>query len=172
MYFTGTTRRFLSSPGILTVQIDVARRAATKHFTMSSKTLLKQTDKLLSEKQYMKQRAGATVSCVEDPGGSGAVEDCEDPVVVSDRKLLSFIRFVKLDRLSAEERLIHEKHVEALREGQEMYRDPSTGYDVITRLSHLRRGHCCGNACRHCPYSHKKVPKELRTKTFNSAFFI
>jgi len=25
-------------------------------------------------------------------------------------------------------------------------------YLVFTRQYHLRRGYCCGNGCRHCPY--------------------
>ncbi len=29
---------------------------------------------------------------------------------------------------------------------------------VFTSWSHMKRGHCCGNGCRHCPYpkEHKK----------------
>ena len=34
-------------------------------------------------------------------------------------------------------------------ERKEVYTDPATGYDVLTRLAHLQRGNCCGNACRH-----------------------
>jgi hypothetical protein len=32
------------------------------------------------------------------------------------------------------------------------------GYRVMTESYHVRRGTCCGNGCRHCPYepSHKK----------------
>lgn len=26
------------------------------------------------------------------------------------------------------------------------------GKTVFTEAYHLRRGHCCGNKCRHCPY--------------------
>jgi hypothetical protein len=26
------------------------------------------------------------------------------------------------------------------------------GLMVFTEAHHLRRGHCCGNGCRHCPY--------------------
>lgn len=29
---------------------------------------------------------------------------------------------------------------------------------VFTRAYHLKRGYCCGNGCRHCPYHHKNVP--------------
>lgn len=32
------------------------------------------------------------------------------------------------------------------------------GKYVFTKEFHLKRGHCCGNQCRHCPYHplHKK----------------
>jgi len=31
------------------------------------------------------------------------------------------------------------------------------GYVVFTAAFHLRRGTCCGNRCRHCPYDHVNV---------------
>jgi hypothetical protein len=27
---------------------------------------------------------------------------------------------------------------------------------------HLKRGYCCGNNCRHCPWNHIKVPGDQR----------
>jgi hypothetical protein len=36
------------------------------------------------------------------------------------------------------------------------------GFVVLTAIYHLRRGHCCGNRCRHCPYEHANVPKPGR----------
>jgi biotin synthase-like enzyme len=41
---------------------------------------------------------------------------------------------------------------------------------IFTALFHIKRGQCCGNGCRHCPYDpkHKKgniyINKELLTK--------
>lgn len=32
------------------------------------------------------------------------------------------------------------------------YTDPATGLMVMTARYLLRRGYCCGNDCRHCPY--------------------
>lgn len=29
------------------------------------------------------------------------------------------------------------------------------GLMVLTESYHLRRGHCCKNACRHCPFEFK-----------------
>lgn len=33
------------------------------------------------------------------------------------------------------------------------------GLMVMTEQYHLKRGHCCGSKCRHCPYDHENVPK-------------
>jgi hypothetical protein len=34
-----------------------------------------------------------------------------------------------------------------------------SGLLVLTAQYHLRRGTCCGNACRHCPFEHENVPR-------------
>ncbi|OBV10888.1 hypothetical protein I603_2101 [Erythrobacter dokdonensis DSW-74] len=52
----------------------------------------------------------------------------------------------------------HALHETACARGESTYRDPDTGYMVFTRLAHLKRGKCCGSACRHCPYGHEAVP--------------
>ncbi len=36
---------------------------------------------------------------------------------------------------------------------QDGYIDPLTGWFVMTAGNLLRRGHCCGAGCRHCPYT-------------------
>lgn len=36
------------------------------------------------------------------------------------------------------------------------------GKFVLTERYHLRRGHCCGNGCRHCPFGHEAVPPRVR----------
>jgi hypothetical protein len=41
----------------------------------------------------------------------------------------------------------------ALREG-DFYLEG--GCMVFTAAYHLRRGYCCGNRCRHCPYQDRK----------------
>ncbi len=50
-------------------------------------------------------------------------------------------------------------HAAAVARGLDAYIDPATGYQVWTRLYLARKGPCCGNACRHCPYGHANVPK-------------
>jgi hypothetical protein len=33
------------------------------------------------------------------------------------------------------------------------------GFVVFTEAYHLKRGYCCKNGCRHCPYGFKKEDK-------------
>jgi hypothetical protein len=63
---------------------------------------------------------------------------------------------------------IEEAHARACSAGQDMYIDPVTGYKVFTRDAHLRRGVCCGSACRHCPYGHFNAPVEYRKSRINT----
>jgi len=51
----------------------------------------------------------------------------------------------------------HRVHEQALSKAEGTYIDPETGYTVFTELTHLKRGKCCGNRCRHCPYGFEKV---------------
>ena len=43
-------------------------------------------------------------------------------------------------------------HDQALAAGEPGYRDPATGFFVMTAAYLADRGSCCGNGCRHCPY--------------------
>lgn len=43
-------------------------------------------------------------------------------------------------------------HRLAMDAGQPGYIDPTSGLFVITAAEHVRRGQCCANDCRHCPY--------------------
>jgi len=52
---------------------------------------------------------------------------------------------------------IEELHKTAMLKGSTTYIDPATGFTVFTELAHLRRGKCCGNLCRHCPYGWENV---------------
>lgn len=49
---------------------------------------------------------------------------------------------------------IEEAHKFACAAGEAMYIDPVSGLSVFTEVAHLKRGKCCGNGCRHCPYGH------------------
>jgi len=38
------------------------------------------------------------------------------------------------------------------------------GYLVFTASFLLKRGYCCGNGCRHCPYEYEAVPEPKRSE--------
>lgn len=42
-----------------------------------------------------------------------------------------------------------------LEEGKDYYFNEQ-GLMVLTEAYHLRRGYCCGNGCKHCPYKGDK----------------
>ena len=52
---------------------------------------------------------------------------------------------------------IEEIHQLAILNKQSTYIDPATDFTVFTELAHLKRGKCCGNQCRHCPYGWSNV---------------
>jgi len=52
---------------------------------------------------------------------------------------------------------IEDLHIQALQSQSKTYIDPETGFTVFTEYAHLKRGKCCGNVCRHCPYGWENV---------------
>ncbi len=34
------------------------------------------------------------------------------------------------------------------------------GFMVFTQKYHIKRGYCCKNGCRHCPYGYIKINKK------------
>lgn len=65
--------------------------------------------------------------------------------------------FEDLPQRNAEIVDVEELHQDALLRGSTTYIDPATGFTVFTEIAHLRRGKCCGSACRHCPYGWSNV---------------
>lgn len=57
---------------------------------------------------------------------------------------------------------VEEAHFAACARGDDGYVEPASALFVFTALSHLRRGACCGKACRHCPFGWEKVPPAKR----------
>jgi hypothetical protein len=55
-------------------------------------------------------------------------------------------------------------HRKAVAAGARTYRDPATGYSVMTELAHRDRGSCCGSGCRHCPWDHEAVDADVRQR--------
>ncbi|VDK49957.1 unnamed protein product [Gongylonema pulchrum] len=75
--------------------------------------------------------------------------------------------------MTAEERDIYMAHLKAVRERRLTYKDPKTGYTVMTVSQLLLNGKCCGSGCRHCPYQHENAAPEIRkSKIWNGAFYV
>ncbi|XP_048773041.1 uncharacterized protein LOC125678540 isoform X3 [Ostrea edulis] len=98
--------------------------------------------------------------------------DITHSIHTQSKEMEAWEAMVDYTQLSPLELKIHQRHITANRARKHFYVDPKTGYQVMTRLAHLKRGDCCGNACRHCPYGQKNVLEEKRQKRFNSAFYV
>jgi hypothetical protein len=48
-------------------------------------------------------------------------------------------------------------------EGEDYYYNDQ-GYIVLTQSFHLKKGYCCGNGCKHCPYEFVNVPEPKRSE--------
>ncbi len=48
-------------------------------------------------------------------------------------------------------------------EGEDYYFNED-GYVVLTEKYHLKKGSCCGNGCKHCPYDFENVPEPKRSE--------
>jgi hypothetical protein len=64
------------------------------------------------------------------------------------------------DCLLAESKAQREATRAALAKGEDYYLEGAAV--VFTAAYHLRRGYCCGNGCRHCPYGDNRVAKSAR----------
>ena len=52
-------------------------------------------------------------------------------------------------------------------EGEDFYYN-NDGYMVLTEKFHLKKGFCCGNGCKHCPYNYINVAEPKRTILVNN----
>ena len=73
------------------------------------------------------------------------------PLPLDDRPLTE-PRADRLDRSLPDAAAALTAHAQALAAGEATYRDPITGYRVLTARTLADRGTCCGLGCRHCPY--------------------
>lgn len=55
-----------------------------------------------------------------------------------------------------------------LKEGEDYYFNEA-GLMVLTAAFHLKKGFCCGNACKHCPYQYINVPEPRRSELLQTA---
>lgn len=52
-------------------------------------------------------------------------------------------------------------------EGEDFYYNEQ-GFRVFTEKYHLKRGFCCKNGCKHCPYGYDKNTDTFRKKYQNN----
>jgi hypothetical protein len=52
-------------------------------------------------------------------------------------------------------------------EGEDYYYNEQ-GYIVLTEQFHLKKGYCCGNGCKHCPYDYEAVPEPKRSEILST----
>ena len=50
-----------------------------------------------------------------------------------------------------------------LKEGEDYYFNEA-GLMVLTEKFHLKKGFCCGNGCKHCPYDYVNVKEPKRSE--------
>ena len=75
----------------------------------------------------------------------------ESRKTLADRPLTEpSVKRLKIDDPFREQ--ILELHQQAIASGIDEYRDPKTGFQVLTAKFHSSRGFCCDQLCRHCPY--------------------
>jgi len=54
-------------------------------------------------------------------------------------------------------------------QGSEDYYFDENGYVVFTEHYLSKRGFCCGNGCRHCPYDYENVANEARREELRAS---
>ena len=47
-------------------------------------------------------------------------------------------------------------------EGEDFYYNEDENM-VLTEKYHIKKGFCCGNGCKHCPYQFESVPEPKRS---------
>ena len=50
------------------------------------------------------------------------------------------------------------------KEEHEDYYIDAKGRWVFTAAYHEKRGYCCGEACKHCPFDYESVPEPIKTR--------
>ena len=58
----------------------------------------------------------------------------------------------RLDSARPDRPAILAAHDRAVASGLSTYRDPATGFTVMTATYLADRGYCCSSGCRHCPW--------------------
>jgi len=54
-----------------------------------------------------------------------------------------------------------------MKEGEDFYFNEE-GFVVLTEKYHLKKGYCCGNGCKHCPYDYVNVPEPKKSEALKA----
>ena len=86
-------------------------------------------------------------------GAEACVDGVSTPCVAT-AEAAAWARMVNQARVSGhcEGLVVQAAHDHAVAAGSEFYTDPETGLMVMTVVCLIRRGYCCNNTCRHCPF--------------------
>ncbi len=57
-----------------------------------------------------------------------------------------------------------------MKEGEDYYINEN-GLYVLTEAYHLKRGYCCENGCKHCPWNYGKTDEENHRKNKDICIF-
>lgn len=94
-------------------------------------------------------------------------------VLFEDSMAKAKVAWQTYSEMTTEERDIYMAHLKAIRERRLSYKDPKTGFLVMTISQHLLRGKCCGSGCRHCPFQHENATIQIRkSKIWNGVFYV
>ncbi|MES2377902.1 MAG: DUF5522 domain-containing protein [Bacteroidota bacterium] len=50
-----------------------------------------------------------------------------------------------------------------MKEGEDYYINEA-GLYVLTEAYHLKRGYCCENGCKHCPWNYGKSEEDIKSE--------
>jgi len=64
-------------------------------------------------------------------------------------------------------RTIEKLHTATCDRKENGYKDPKTGFYVLSAYYLKNRGHCCGAGCRHCPFSAEEQQRAGRPEITN-----
>ena len=89
---------------------------------------------------------------IDDPALACLCPECLTSRLLTDRK----IQVRNYNQHEIEKLLQHIPSYAGMDDQLDYYVE--NGNYVFTAWYHIRRGYCCGSACRHCPYGHQNVP--------------
>ncbi|GLC41083.1 hypothetical protein PLESTB_000945000 [Pleodorina starrii] len=108
---------------------------------------------------------GGGCHCNGGGGGGGAASAAAAAAAATDPWVVTRSPWASAPHLPPD---IEDLHAAACESGKSSYDDPETGYMVFTQVALAKRGLCCANRCRHCPWGHFRVQGRTRLNRITS----